>query len=343
MILLSQIKIKERQRYKCLDCGSTFSIRKSPLHHYSQSFIFNTVKNYVSESVTLRALASRIKASKSSILNWLNQLGEKTLTPLEVYQVLKPTWGDILLIDAKFTGSFVVMIAVDHHTGDPFHYHLCLKEDKENFRTFLTTIKDKFNYQPKAIVSDQGRGNSLVELIREIFPEAIHQLCTIHFSRFVKMTVPKNKKGKFFITNKMFYDDLSKIFNAQDKKEADNSFKELLSKKDIYNQKYHKTILKSLTLTYDLFTHYLLYPFIPKDTNKMENVNRQLERRLKVTDNFKSFEILNNFLRLWFIWFRFQPLKNPINKNNNNKSRLNLAKVETNNINWLKFALNRHT
>jgi len=343
MVLLSQIKIKRAQRYKCLDCGSTFSIRKSPLHHYSQSFIVKAIRNYVSESITLRALASRIKASKSSILNWLNQLGQKALTPLEVARILKPTWGNVLLIDAKFTGSFVIMIALDHHTGDPFHYHLCLKEDKENFRIFLTTIKDQFHYQPKAIVSDQGRGNSLVELIREIFPNAIHQLCTIHFSRFVRMTVPKSKKGKFYTTNKMFYDDLSKIFHAPDKKKADDSFKELLMKQNIYYQKYHKTILKSLTQTYDLLTHYLIYPFIPKDTNKMENVNRQLERRLKVTDNFQSFETLNNLLKLWFIWFRFQPLNNPINKNYNNKSRLNLANVVTTNIDWLIFALNRHT
>ena len=343
MILLSQIKIKKTQRYKCLNCGSTFSIRKSPLHHYSQSFIIKTIRNYISESVTLRALASEMKASKSSILNWLNQLGQKALTPLEVAQILKPTWDGVLLIDAKFTGSFVIMIALDYHTGDPFHYHLCSKEDKENFRTFLTTIKDKFHYLPKAIVSDQGRGNSLVELIREIFPNAIHQLCTIHFSRFVKMTVPKSKKGKFYTTNKMFYDDLSKIFHATDKQTANYYFKELLRKKNIYNQKYHKTILKSLTQTYDLFTHYLLHPFIPKDTNKMENVNRQLERRLKVTDTFQSFKTLNNLLKLWFIWFRFQPLKNPIDKNHNNKSRLNLANVVTTNIDWLKFALNRHT
>ena len=154
-----------------------------------------------------------------------------------------------------------------------------------------------------------------MELVKDIFPNAIHQLCILHFSRLLRMTVPKGKKNKFYLINEMFYDDISRIFSAPDKLTADKYFKELLMKKDFYNQKYHKTILKLLTQSYDLLTNYLLYPFIPRTDatlcvstkNPVENVNRQLKRRLKVIDTFKSFKILNNLLKLWFIYFRFEP------------------------------------
>jgi len=146
-----------------------------------------------------------------------------------------------------------------------------------------------------------------MELVKDIFPNAIHQLCILHFLRLLRMTVPKGKKNNFYLINEMFYDDLSKIFSAPDKLTADKYFKELLMKKDFYNQKYHKTILKLLTQSYDLLTNYLLYPFIPPTTNPDENVNRQLKRRLKVIDTFKSYKILNKLLKLWFIYFRFEP------------------------------------
>ena len=146
-----------------------------------------------------------------------------------------------------------------------------------------------------------------MELVKDIFPNAIHQLCILHFLRLLRMTVPKGKKNNFYLINEMFYDDISKIFSAPDKLTADKYFKELLMKKDFYNQKYHKTILRLLTQSYNLLTNYLLYPFIPPNTNPAENVNKQSEMRLKITDTFKSYKTLKNLLKLWFIYFQFEP------------------------------------
>ena len=155
------------------------------------------------------------------------------------------------------------------------------------------------------------------------------------------MIVPKRGGNNFYLINEMFYDDISKIFSAPDKLTADKYFKELLMKKDFYSKRYHKTILRSLTQSYDLLTNYLLYPFIPSNANPAENVNKQSEMKLKITDTFKSYKTLKNLLNLWFIYFQFEPQINSKDNTYNNKPQLNAANIIAFNINRFKFAFNR--
>jgi hypothetical protein len=44
-------------------------------------------------------------------------------------------------------------------------------------------------------------------------------------------------------------------------------------------------------------------PNLDRTSNVIENINRQLERKLKNTDGFKSDTGLNAFLKLWFLNF----------------------------------------
>jgi hypothetical protein len=301
------------------------------------------VRNYVEQSISLRALSKANNVSKTSIHRWLNQLKGAVLSPVEIALNLKPQWGNILLIDAKQIGSQVVMIAVDYQTGDVVLHYLCDSENEINFKQFLLILRDNIHYSPMAIVSDLGKGKTLPSLIRSLFPEAFHQVCIIHFWRYVCMKIPISKKSSYYLINKQLRDSIKKLLWAKTKSEADQTLNVILSHLASYNSPYHKSIIKSLVTHFNLLTTHHSLKDVPKTNNAVENVNRQLERRLKVTDNFHSKETLDCFLNLWFLWLRFQIPCNSTNKKYKYFSRLDRAKINTQNLDWFSFALSKNS
>src|SRR5262249_26778402 len=66
-----------------------------------------------------------------------------------------------------------------------------MKEDKESWHTFLTSLKGRGLPSPQLCIGDKCLG--LLEAVTEVFPQAKYQRCTVHFYRNVFSVTPRSK------------------------------------------------------------------------------------------------------------------------------------------------------
>ena len=63
---------------------------------------------------------------------------------------------------------------------------------------------------------------------------------------------------------------------------------------------YHNRFIRSINKNYENLTKYFDYDFLDTNTKVIENMIRQLNRKLKNLDGFKSDKNLADFMNLWF-------------------------------------------
>lgn len=300
------------------------------------------MRRVVEDYASYRRVSQRLAVSPMTVLRWVNEYGKNAKSPIEIAHTLHPQWSGILGIDGKpikIAGrEYSLLVAVDIGTQDAFYFDLADAENRENARNFLTIIKHVFQYPIKGIVSDFGKGRIFIELVEELFPQVPHQACVVHFSRYVDLTIPKSKKSKYHHLNTVLRDAVNKILFAQNLNDADEMMIRLLQRKACFTAHYHKQILRSLTNNFTLLTAHFFLDELPRDTNIVENIIRQLNRKLLLVRNFHDRNNAYNFFKLWFCAYRFRRFTGSSYSHRNGKSPLEMAGVDTSKIEWLKFS-----
>lgn len=330
------------QRFLCLDCGKSYTYKfRSKRQRYSPEFIKLAVKAVVEDNASYRQVGRKISVSPMTILNWTNRLGGKAKSPIEIAKELHPTWSGILSFDGKpikVSGSeMTLLIAVDIKTHDPFYFRLSAAEDYENTKQFLLIIREVFQYPIRAIVSDFGKGKVFIELVQDIFPDIPHQACVNHFSRYVDIKLPKSKKSKYYIENNELRTTIRKILFSQNFSDAEECFTRLQRIKGIYSRKYQIEIIRSLERNFDLLTTHFFVENLPRDSNIVENIIKQLNRKLLQTGSFGNESNLYNFLKMWFCMYRFRPFSCSRYPERNGRSPLSIAGAKDTLADWLTF------
>lgn len=86
-----------------------------------------------------------------------------------------------------------------------------------------------------------------------------------------------------------------------------------------------------------LWVHYE-HKGLPRTTNIIEGIIRQLSRKIDDTDGFNYSETAWNSLKLLIMRYRFKRFSCSRTKENNGHSPLSLAGVNTKSINWVRFS-----
>jgi len=178
-------------------------------------------------------------------------------------------------------------------------YLLAKKENKESTLILLEILKNILPSDILGITTDFGRGRCFIKPIKQLFTEAIHQICIVHYSRYLRLIVPQTKKSKYFWKNKILQKTVMSILYAPSLEIAQNNLLKLLKVKRAFRVPYQKKIIRSIEQNFKLLTAYISHPEIPYTSNSIEAWNRQLERKLKNTDSFKSMNSLKNFMKIW--------------------------------------------
>jgi len=313
----------------------------------SYSIFSDATKRIVEDKASYRCVAKRIGVSAPAILNWVNQFGQNAKSPIEIAQELQPQWSGILGVDGKsikISGAeATVLVAVDLGTNDPFFFHLAEAESEEEAKKFFLIIKEIFHYPVNAVVSDFGKGRVFVNLVEQIFPWVPHQACVLHFSRYVDMKLPKSKKSKYYHQNKFLGNYIKNILFATDFNDADELLIRLRHVEHLFEAKYHKEIIRSLRRNFRLLTAHFFHPDLPRDTNIVENIIKELDGKLAQMHGFKNPQNTYNFLKLWFCAYRFRPFTSSNYSHRNGHCPLSLAEVKTSKIDWLKFSQRRNS
>lgn len=283
-----------------------------------------------------------MKVSRTTVLKWVSEAGEACKDTIETNLELRPSWSGILGIDGKpvsVAGSKdTVLVAVDKKSKDLVHLCIEDEENEEGFMDFLLEIRDVIKYPLLGLVSDLGKGRVLVKLVASLFPNIPHQLCILHFSRYVDFILPKSKKSKHYPENACLRQIINNILFACSLEEADYFYSRLVQDRHLFKVDYQKAIIKSTISHYTLLTNHFRYPYLPRDNNAAEGLIKQLSKKVKLAEGYPTRETAYNHLKLWALCYRFKPFSDSRTQGNNGKSPLQLAHVDTSGINWLEFS-----
>jgi transposase-like protein len=336
-------KKRKKQRYFCRDCEKTFSHNHWTKHkRHTSEFIKETVRMYVESKSSSREVARSMKVNQSTIVRWVNEVGELSLKPQQANKILQPKWKGILGIDGKFLHvngkKMACLLAADLSTLDITYWEIASSEDEVGCRNFLINLREEI-YPLRGIVTDLGRGKVWLKLIADIFPEIPHQACVVHFDRYVDQILPKSKLNKHYQENQILRQLINNLLYASSFNDAEEIFSRLQRVKSYFKTDYQITVLKSLTKHFDLLTAHFHYSDLERTNNITENIIKQLDRKIFLLSDFESAQAATNFIKLWVYSYRFKPIASSNYLSRNGLSPLQLAGVSAIPFNWLDFAL----
>jgi hypothetical protein len=272
-----------------------------------------------------------------------NQLGGNCKSFVQVAGELQPQWSGFLLVDGKtiYVGKrkYHLLLTADAKTQDIPCANLCESEDLENYSSLLEVVRDELSYPTKGITVDGDPG--LVSATRAAFPDAPLQLCVRHLDEFhvyyFKYLYEGPVKGvaRFLeLTHRLLY--------AKSLGHLKHLIQEYLAcREDLIEAGLVKEI-KNFERKFDhLWTH-LKHPGMPRTTNIIESIIRQLSRKIDRTDGFRSPETAWNSLQLLIMKYRFHTFTCSRIKGYNGHSPLSLAKAKTKSIDWVTFSQKKH-
>lgn len=188
--------------------------------------------------------------------------------------VLKRSWGD----EVRNVSVLVALGVSSEGYREVLGVAEGLKEDKENWLSFLRHLKERGLECPRLICSDKCLG--LVEAIGEVFPDAQWQRCMVHWYRNVLRLVPRGKARDVAAM-------LKAIHAQEDRPAAMEKSVQVVEKLKTMRLRQAAELVQSSvheTLEYMAFPreHWLRI----RTNNPLERIMREIRRRTRVVGNF---------------------------------------------------------
>jgi transposase-like protein len=285
-----------------MNCLKSF-IAHSPdtRKRFTADFKARVINDYITNKNSLSELGKRYAVHPSSINRWIM---EYVKNPVSQGIAAVTDFSGFICIDGKVlkvSGEKRVLLwACDAKTKRLLCYVYADKENIESSKLLLSLLKNMFPEQVHGITSDLGRGRCFISPIKEYFPQAVHQICLVHFQRYLNLRMPRSCRSKYFWRNMIFRKVVKAIIKATTKNDARVLLTRLLSLRNCFPATYHKRFIGSIERNFDLLTAYMENPELPSTSNIIEAWNRKLNRKLKNMDGFKSELSCKSFLKLWF-------------------------------------------
>jgi hypothetical protein len=136
------------------------------------------------------------------------------------------------------------------------------------------------------------------------------------------------------------YETCRKILGARTEREARERYNALFESQS-FPARQHRKAVRFLTRRWDHLMMHHRVPGLPRTTNLVENVNKQLQRRYKTIEAFQHRSTAIHYTNLLVAFLRQKPYTDcrGSRKHLNGKSRLASAKVRNLHLNWLKNCL----
>ena len=293
---------KRNQRYFCNECGKNFSSNlPGKRKRTSDDLKATAVRDYVTTKSSLSEVGKRFGVHASTVHRWLI---EKAGNPKSFGKASIKEFSGYLCFDGKVLkvggNKRTLLWASDAVTGKLLCYLYSRREDSRATYEFLRLISETLPDEVRGITTDFGRGKCFVKPVREMFPDALHQVCHVHFLRYLNFQLPKTRRSKYYWRNVIFKSTVKAIVKAPTRDEAKALLSRLLALKSFFPASYHKRFLRSLDRNLDLLLAYKRNSDLPSNSNGIEAWNRTLERKLKNMDGFQTDESCKAFLKLWF-------------------------------------------
>ena len=251
---------------------------------------------------------------------------------------LRPRWGGYLLADGRAVGirgvKHALCLAADVTTQDVPMAHLALAEDTTAWRLVLERLK-ALGYTPKGLIVDDSP--ALWAALDAVFPSVPRQLCVIHVLRNLRHWLRYNAHMPLMIMEP-FLAQCQRLCYAVNGDHA----AALCRTWQVQRPQFIADGMRGAVELFEskfpvLWTHFM-DPLMPRDTNVIEGIIRQLGRKLDDTDGFQSTGTAWATIQLLIMRYRFHGFSCSRYRGHNGKSPLNLAAVNTEGLDWVRFA-----
>jgi len=285
-----------------MNCHSSFTSQSPETRErFSDAFKEKLIRIYITTKISLSELGELYEVHPSSINRWIK---ESIKNPPNQGVAHVSDFSGFISFDGKelkvLGEKRVLLWACDTKTKKLLCYTYETDENVKSIRNLLKLLRETYPNQVRGITSDFGKGRCFITPVSEFFPEAVHQICLVHFQRYLYLNLPKSRKSKYFWRNKIFRKVIKAIIKAPTKEDARLLLQRLVLIRKCFPASYHKRFIKSLERNFDLLTVYMENPELPSNSNAIESWNRTLKRKLKNIDGFKSDDLCKCFLKLWF-------------------------------------------
>lgn len=284
-----------------MKCGRTFRIQNGKCVKRRKA-----AEKWILDRSTLRRIKVRT-STKSHSIHWeqAQKYASHIPSPLEHFKKHKRIASGILILDGKHVRikgeDHCIHIAYDTDLG-VVDYWIDVTENKTAYGYLIQRLRAA-GYSFMCVVSDGHFG--IVPLIEEEnFP---HQRCIFHLLKNLKQFLAKN--GELTGGNKVLYSRLKYILKTK--------HIEVLEKRVSWFRKFSaphfttKNQNSALRWLWEILPEATIHlsfleENVPRTSNLLENLNGQIEARIKTFRGVKSEQSLHNLLK---ILFRFRNYK----------------------------------
>lgn len=313
------------------------------LKNYDFSFKVRLADLYYSIEGSYRSVARQLGITANTAFKIINELGRNCKSFVEIAQELQPQWSGFLLVDAKAIHvrklKFALLLSADVGTQDIPCADLVAKESLENYFLLLKSIRDDLSYTIKGITVDGDP--ALVRAIKAALPEKPMQLCVRHVDEYHRFYFKYLHEGTKDGVEK-FLDITHRLLYVNNHEQLEILLQEYNSYLDYFYEKELGREVENFESKFDHLWVHLDHPEMPRTTNIIEGIIRQLSRKIDRTDGFESADTAWNSLKLLIMKYRFHTFKCSRIKGHNGESPLSLAKVKSEKKDWVKFSQKKH-
>lgn len=270
------------------------------------------------------------------VYRWIDKLGERCKSTVDVARELHPRWSGFLGLDSKVVKvggeERILLVAVDLGTQDLVHSSLVEHEDYEMLSTFLLDLRQEIGYRPRSVVIDLDP--AWIKAVGEAFSRVPVQGCVVHTERIVDRAMPKRKRTQAQEELKAL---IRRVLYAKTLKDSRRAFNELKTRRGEWMDLPSMSAVSTILDNYSLLTAHFGVKGSYRDNNITESVIDKIETKLKVVRGFKKESTAAHSLRLAIMHYRFNPFLSS-KMGNNGKSPPMLARVDTRCIDWVAYS-----
>jgi len=343
--------LKELQRFLCKSCSRSFTLgRKAarPRARFADDVELEAVRLYVQGLASYRVLGNLLEqrigrpVSRFTLNTWVDEIGAHAKTPLQTSMELAPRWGGFLGVDGKAISiageKHCLLIGVDYPTQDIVHALVCEKEEGDEFARLVIEARLDAGHSTYGLVTDYGKGFETAHAGN--FPGIPWQLCRVHLDRHLDTSLPQLKHSELAPLQAELKARIRAILYADSYDQAARLWFQLSDdRKRFANCHWHRgNSLKHLQGHFNLYMTHHKVEGLPPDTNFVENVIKQLGKKLRLMEGFATLESADRFCRLLVGCYRFKRFTGSRN-GTNGKAPLQVVGVDLKGRDWLTFLL----